>query len=722
MRSVIDRSPRMRSTKRGLNHASPRKQGEPREGRHSRTVRGPHLSSTALHPRVAEARHGDASSSSHRGCNVRSGGYAADGCGSLSTMPPRPVALGLILLVTLVAPAAVMATQPARTKVRIGSKLVRVATPAVTAEVRREPLQLRVRLGRKLLVQERDGAGLFYERAGIMHALGDVRDARATTDGVQLEVATDEGGAATVTLRFTTRRTLEVTLDPPDPAGVTAFGERLRSPTSERIYGLTERLRDSPALSPGLLDQTQDDIRPPEIGSLDRRGETVEMRVLPTFALYAPFYQSSAGYALAVAGTTFGVFDLAKSDPETIALRFETGRDPRFVFHFFAGPDYLTILDEYTNLVGRPLVPPDWAFLHWRWRGELRNGLPGMLDGVPVNGDLADDVLMYEALGIPPGVYHFDRPVLVGNYGFARWQWDTDRMPNPREMLAALARRGYHTMIWSAAWACGGDAGDNGSEAEALGYLAPRGGTLECGDGGGRFILAVTNPGMQAWWRDKLAAFLREWGIQGIKLDRGEEHIPSESSDVWADGRTGREVRNDYVNLQTKIHHDALASAWPNGDFTLITRSGYTGAQRWAVFWGGDIPGSESFGSGPGPDLGLRSAIISQQRAAFMGVPIWGSDTGGYYQFKDREVFARWIEFSAFSGIMEIGGVGTHAPWDMPTDPRYDQELIDIYRRYTRLRHALQPYVVEAAAGAATGMPIVRPMPFADLKDRRLVA
>ena len=99
----------------------------------------------------------------------------------------------------------------------------------------------------------------------------------------------------------------------------------------------------------------------------------------------------------------------------------------------------------------------------------------------------------------------------------------------------------------------------------------------------------------------------------------------------------------------------------------LFTRAGYTGTRRWAIVWGGDIPGSETSAAGPGTDLGLRSAIISQQRAAFMGFPIWGSDTGGYYQFKDREVFARWLEFSAFSGIMEIGGVGTHAPWDMPT-------------------------------------------------------
>ena len=71
-------------------------------------------------------------------------------------------------------------------------------------------------------------------------------------------------------------------------------------------------------------------------GDFTRRGETVEMRILPTFSVYAPFYQSSRGYGLAVAGTTFGLFDLARSDPRTLAFRFETGTTPesrRLVFH-----------------------------------------------------------------------------------------------------------------------------------------------------------------------------------------------------------------------------------------------------------------------------------------------------------------------------------------------------------------------------------------------------
>jgi alpha-D-xyloside xylohydrolase len=577
------------------------------------------------------------------------------------------------------------------------------------------------------------GGAFFFARGGERHSLVAAESDRAADGGLVFAVATSEedplagvSAPADVTVRFVSPRAVEVVVAPAAPESVGEIGTRWASPLDEAIYGLTERLRDSPPLSPGTIDIPADDVRPPEVGSLDRRGETVEMFVLPTFSVYAPFYQSSRGYGLAVQGKMPGVFDVAKAEPEVIELRFETGTRPesrRLAFDLYLGPEHATILDEYTARFGRPFVPPDWAFLNWRWRGELARGEPALLDGTPVNAELAEDVSMFDALGIPPGVYLFDRPVFPGNYGFARFAWDEERLPNPRAMLASLERRGYRTMLWSSAWACGSEPGDNGLEAQALGYLAPgSAGTPSCADvGGASFILDVTNPDAQAWLAGKLARFLASERVDGIKLDRGEEHIPSAATDVWADGRTGREVHNDYVDIQTRIHHDALRQAHPDGDFVLVTRAAYAGTQRWAIVWGGDIPGSELFGNGSGTDLGLRSAIISQQRAAFMGFPIWGSDTGGYYEFKDRDVFARWIEFSAFSGIMEIGGVGAHAPWDMPTEPSFDEEMVEIYRRYTRLRETLLPYVVAAAREAgATGLPVVRPMPFYDRSDPRL--
>jgi alpha-glucosidase (family GH31 glycosyl hydrolase) len=641
--------------------------------------------------------------------------------------PARCAVLGLALLG---AAARAVAVEAPVVRVDTSGPKILVRSQAAEVSVRRKRVQLgfREKASRQRLTREPPQGGLFYERGGTTHVLGGVTSAGMLPDGVALEVETDEGPPAELTVRFLTARTIEVAFTPPDPATVEAVGERLRSARSEAIYGLTERLRDSPVVLPGVIDFPVDDLKPPEVGSLDRRGEQVEMRVVPTFSLYAPFFQSSRGYGLAVDGTTFGFFDVAQSDPELVSFRFETGTAPasrRLVYRVFVGPAHATVLDEYTNLTGRPIVPPDWAFLHWRWRGELTSGPTALLDGLAVNAEVAEDVLSYEAYGIPAGIYLLDRPVLPGNFGFARFEWDEVRLPNPTHMLDALRTRGYRLAMWSSTWACGSEPGDNGSEAQALGYLAPDATDPppppNCADvGGTSFILDVTDAAARSWWAGKVAAFVAAYGIQGIKLDRGEEHIPSEATDVWADGRTGREVRNDYPRLQAMLHHEALTTAFPGGDFVLFTRSAYTGTAPYAVFWGGDIPASEDFGSGPGTDLGLRSAIISQQRAAFMGLPIWGSDTGGYYEFKDREVFARWLEFSCFSGLMEIGGVGAHAPWDMPTTPQVDQELIGIYRRYTTLRHTLQPYVVAAAAAAAEGLPIVRPMAFEDQKDRKL--
>jgi len=605
---------------------------------------------------------------------------------------------------------------------------ITVRSSAVEVRIEREPLLLRfvARESGQELTHTFPGCGLFYQRGADERCLVKVERVEEQDGGVRLTAAVlGENEPAAVEIRLLTPRTARVQFAPANPATATAVGTRWASPPEERIYGLTERLRDSPPILPGSVEIPQEDVRPQEVGSLDRRGERVEMFVRPTIAVYAPFYQSSRGYGLSVAGTMPGIYDLAASDPQVVSFVFETGTRPenqQLAFHFFYGPDFPTILDEYTRLTGRPLVPPRWAFLHWRWRGELPFAA-AELDGVSINAAVAEDIEMYEQLGIPAGVYLLDRPVLQGNFGFARFAWDEQRLPNPRSMLDALRRRGYRILMWSAAWMCGSDPGDNGFEAQRLGFIAPmsRVGPPFCDDLRGRsFILDVTNPEARRWFAARLAAFLSSEGIHGIKLDRGEEHIPSSASDIWADGRNGREVHNDYVILQTRMHREALDQAWPNGDYVLITRSGYTGSQADSIVWGGDIAGSEGFGLGPGTDLGLRSAIISQQRAAFIGFPIWGSDTGGYYQFKDREVFARWIEFSTFSGIMEIGGEGSHAPWDMPTEPAYDVEMIDIYRRYTRLRHALVDYIAAAAQEARRGMPLVRPMPFLDPRDPEL--
>lgn len=248
------------------------------------------------------------------------------------------------------------------------------------------------------------------------------------------------------------------------------------------------------------------------------------------------------------------------------------------------------------------------------------------MDGVTVHGDVASDLAEYADLGLPAGVWNFDRPVLEGEYGFARFAWNAIQLPNQDALLAALRQRGWRIMTWSGAWMCGANPGDGGYDAQQLGFIAPGPvGVPHCADvGGTSFILDVTNSAAQAWFRDRVAAFVAQYAIDAIKLDRGEEHIPSAATDVWADGRTGREVHNDYLTLQAKLHHDALRAVHPDGDFVLVTRAGYTGTAQYAIVWGGDIAGSESFDPGRAPiwDCAARSSASSAR-------PSWVIRSGG---------------------------------------------------------------------------------------------
>ena len=115
--------------------------------------------------------------------------------------------------------------------------------------------------------------------------------------------------------------------------------------------------------------------------------------------------------------------------------------------------------------------------------------------------------------------------------------------------------------------------------------------------------------------------------------------------DVYADGRTGRELQNAYPVLFAKVHHDLMREL-RGSDFLNYPRTGYAGSLRYAGFSAGDVPGTKILGTAT--DLVLRSVILSVQHNAFNGFPIRGSDTGGYAEFGDREVFARRLEFSAF--------------------------------------------------------------------------
>jgi alpha-D-xyloside xylohydrolase len=71
----------------------------------------------------------------------------------------------------------------------------------------------------------------------------------------------------------------------------------------------------------------------------------------------------------------------------------------------------------------------------------------------------------------------------------------------------------------------------------------------------------------------------------------------------------------------------------------------------------------------------------------------------------------RWIGFSCFSPIMEIGPTNNKGFWNLNSDPSYDNELIAVWRFYSNLRMSLIDYIYNLTKNASeTGMPVARPL------------
>ncbi len=473
---------------------------------------------------------------------------------------------------------------------------------------------------------------------------------------------------------------------------ITKWGFSIQASKDEYFTGMMERVIDGEqrlSWQPGIKE------------AMNLRGQFLTTVVKPTTSLYCPFYISSNNYSLFVEGTWPGEFDFCRSNPDLIQATFE-GPFTAVVINTAESPAEL--VKKHSLRVGPTIIPPRWAFGTCRWRDEHSNE-KAYYDGTPVaapyNSQVVEDVLMMKAFDIPLSYYLVDRPWAKGSQGFDDFEWDSNRFPNATDMISWLDSKDVKFILWIGPWVMG----DMHKEAIAKNYCVQ--GQLTPKDKLDKALIDFSNPAAVEWWQKGIEKLLTQ-GVNGFKMDRAEEIVPNDYNNKSFDGRTAREYHNDYPVMYAKAAHD-IAKLVHGNDFITMPRAGYTNSSRYAVFWGGDT-GAGSKGGRTVPEA-LRAAIIALQKSAVIGFPIWGSDTGGYMNITDHEVTARWLAFSCFCPIMEVGPTEDRGLWDLTEEPRYDKELIAIWRLYSKIHESLMDYSYQQAKDAATaGMPIARPL------------
>ncbi|MFO0834322.1 MAG: glycoside hydrolase family 31 protein [Phycisphaerales bacterium] len=231
-----------------------------------------------------------------------------------------------------------------------------------------------------------------------------------------------------------------------------------------------------------------------------------------------------------------------------------------------------------------------------------------------------------------------------------------------------------------------------------------------------------TRESTRRWWGDLYKDFIA-CGIDGVWNDMNEPAIfdgPGKSmrDDARHDadpelGGPDNHARyhNIYGMQMVRATRDGILRARPDKRPFVLTRSNFLGGHRFAATWTGDNTSNWEH---------LRLSIPMALNLGLSGQPFVGPDIGGFDGNADADLFARWMGIGAllpFARGHSIKQSVAHEPWS------FGEACERVCRLALERRYRLMAYLYTLFWEASrTGLPIVRPVFFADPRDPALRA
>lgn len=230
-----------------------------------------------------------------------------------------------------------------------------------------------------------------------------------------------------------------------------------------------------------------------------------------------------------------------------------------------------------------------------------------------------------------------------------------------------------------------------------------------------------TQPKTVRWWADLYKDFLDK-GVDGVWNDVNEPQIsntptgtmPEDNKHLGGDkipAGPHLKYHNVYGYLMVKASREGIMKARPQNRPFILTRSNFLGGQRFAATWTGDNASWESH---------MTMSVPMILTLGLSGQPFSGADVGGFLFNPDANLFGRWMALGAFYPFSRghaCAGTINKEPW------AFGQKIEDVSRMALERRYVLLPYYYTLLHEASeTGMPIMRPVFFADPKDTLLRA
>lgn len=228
-----------------------------------------------------------------------------------------------------------------------------------------------------------------------------------------------------------------------------------------------------------------------------------------------------------------------------------------------------------------------------------------------------------------------------------------------------------------------------------------------------------TMPETRRWWSGLYKDFMAQ-GVDGVWNDMNEPSIfvtfggtmpPTNIHRGGDDIPEGSHLRyhNVYGYYMVKASHDGILAANPDKRPFVLSRANFLGGQRYAAMWTGD--NYSDYAS-------MKASVPMCLNMGLSGQPISGPDIGGFMRNCTPDLLRHWTASGVYFPFVRnhsCEGTAQQEPW------AFDTKTEDICRRAIERRYRLLPYYYTLFDEASrTGLPVMRPVFWADFKDTDL--
>jgi alpha-glucosidase len=411
-----------------------------------------------------------------------------------------------------------------------------------------------------------------------------------------------------------------------------------------------------------------------------------------------PFFMSTRGYGIFLHNTFATEWDMAASANNKIIFKAVDGP---LDYYFMYGPDFPSILNQYTSLTGKSPLLPEFALgLHvgtysgGTWSHESETSTHYVVEMAK----------RFRQMGIPADLIWLDSTWRlfgeVGGKGATSFEW-RETFKDPKLMFDSVYAMDYKMVGLHIRPRV-----DNAKKLNLLDQAKAKGFTYPENGKPGEFVNFFDQKAVDWWWQNGLMRVASQ-GAKFVKTDEGSAFasLANESDKIGPTGKEAEKLHNVFPIAYAKAPFEKFQ------EFNKIrglnhTREGYSGIQRYPFIFAGDWPSEWQY---------FAPVIKAGINIGLSGVGDWGHCMGGFEHLADPELYIRWVQFGMFSPVAMVFGMdhpGYKEPWN------YGDAALKNFKKYDLLRYRMIPYLYSTQYQQyKTGLPMMRALVMQNQQD-----